>query len=122
MDSSYRRYRKYQENRHRYKVDQIAAPIAMILVIGVITKYGWIIAAIILVTVIVKCSEKSNKKKITNEPRIICTTDIVTEYKENMHYQKEEIESMSTTETEYVNKNNQRNNGKTSKPGTDYGQ
>lgn len=38
MDSSYRRYRKYQENRHRYKVDQIAAPIAMILVIGVIVR------------------------------------------------------------------------------------
>jgi len=122
MDSSYRRYRKYQENRYRYKMDQIAAPIAMMLIIGFVTKYWWIIVAIILVTVIVKCSEKSNKKKITNEPRIICSKDIVTEYKKNMHYHKEELESMSTTETGYVNRNNQRNNGKTSKPGTDYGQ
>ena len=38
MDPSYRRYRKYQENRYRYKVDQIAAPIAMILIIRFIVR------------------------------------------------------------------------------------
>ena len=118
MDSSYRRYRKYQENQYRYKVDQIKAPIAMMLLIGFITKYWWMIAVIIFITV----SEKSISKKMTNEHRIKYTTDIGTDNKKNLNYHKEEFESMRTTEIGYVNKNNQKNNGRTSIPGTDYGQ
>ena len=35
---------------------------------------------------------------------------------------KEELKKMKSTEKGYVNDNNQRNNGRTNKPGTDYGQ
>ena len=39
-----------------------------------------------------------------------------------MDIDTEKIKPMKTTEQGYSNKNNQRNNGKTGKPGTDYGQ
>lgn len=41
---------------------------------------------------------------------------------EEESYQKEDNGIMGTTDIGYINKNNQRNNGRTSIPGTDFGQ
>ena len=41
---------------------------------------------------------------------------------EEESYQKEDNGIMGTTDIGYINKNNQRNNGRTSIPGTDLGQ
>lgn len=122
MDSSYKRYRKYRENQHQYKVDQIAAPIAMMLIIGFVTNYWWLIVAVIIGFIVLKCSERSSKKKTVKKQQAICAENKITEQKEDMHFQKEEIKMKGTTELGYINKNNQRNNGKTNIPGTDYGQ
>lgn len=106
-DLSYKRYRKYRANQHQYKVDQVGGPILMMLLILFITKYGWIIALVIVALIVLKRSEKKHV--------------VVNKYEE-MSMQSEEIETMNTTEKGFVNKNNQRNNGKTEKPGTDFGQ
>lgn len=38
-DNSYNNYRKYRANRHGYKVNQIAMPIAVIIIIALLTKF-----------------------------------------------------------------------------------
>ena len=38
-DYSYRRYANYRANKHHYKMNQIAAPIVMIMIIGFFSKY-----------------------------------------------------------------------------------
>lgn len=106
-DLSYKRYRKYRANQHQYKVDQVGGPILMMLLILFITKYGWIIALVIVALIVLKRSEKKHVA--------------VNKYEE-MSMQSEEIETMNTTEKGFVNSNNQRNNGRTDKPGTDFGQ
>ena len=45
-DTSYRRYANYRANKHQYKVNQIAAPIAMMLIIGVVSKFWWILLGV----------------------------------------------------------------------------
>lgn len=113
MSSSYRRYREYQANRHQFKMEQIAAPIAMMLIIGFLTKYGWLIIAAIIVFAVVKVSKRffvSNEK------------EIIVEESSQKELIKEDTYIMKTTEKGYLNKNNQRNNGRTNKPGTDFGQ
>ena len=45
-DTSYRRYANYRANKHQYKMNQIAAPIAMMLIIGVVSKFWWIILGV----------------------------------------------------------------------------
>lgn len=113
MGSSYKRYREYQANRHQYKMEQVVAPVMMMLVIGFLTKYGWIIAVSIVVLVAIKLwnkiSDSSAKSVVTDEDEKLIT-------------EKEEMPIMKTTETGYINKNNQRNNGRTDKAGTDFGQ
>ena len=79
----------------------------MMLLILFITKYGWIIALVIVALIVLKRSEKKHVA--------------VNKYEE-MSMQSEEIETMNTTEKGFVNNNNQRNNGRTDKPGTDFGQ
>lgn len=41
-DLSYRRYRQYRANVHKYNTDQIAAPIAMMILIYIFSEY-WLI-------------------------------------------------------------------------------
>lgn len=122
MGSSYKRYRQYRANQHQYKVDQIVAPITMMIILGIITEYGRVIVIGILGFLILHCIEKCKKKKNVKEQHSMCAVDKIMEQKENMSLQEEETEVMKTTETGYINKNNQRNNGKTDIPGTDYGQ
>ncbi len=114
MDSSYRRYRQYRANRQQYKVDQIAAPIVMLLILGFLTKYWWMVVTVITVIFILKCMNSGNKKNVKTQ-KVMCEIEKVSE-------QKEETVLMKTTEIGYVNRNNQKNNGRTDIPGTDFGQ
>ena len=45
-DTLYRRYANYRANKHQYKMNQIAAPIAMMLIIGVVSKFWWILLGV----------------------------------------------------------------------------
>ena len=45
-DTSYRRYANYRANNHQYKMNQIATPIAMMLIIGVVSKFWWILLGV----------------------------------------------------------------------------
>lgn len=112
MSTSYKRYREYQANRHQFKVEQVAAPIAMMLIIGFLTEYGLVVIGGIVILVLMKLWKKfsvSNKRQV-----VIEVADKIEE--------RGDSKIMKTTEQGYLNKNNQRNNGKTNKPGTDFGQ
>ena len=50
------------------------------------------------------------------------TSDVSIKQNQKTSFQKEEVMTMSTTGVGYINKNNQRNNGKTDIPGTGIGQ
>ncbi len=115
MNSSYRRYRQYRANRQQYRVDQITAPIVMMFILGFVTKYWWIVVAVITAVFVLKYRKNSGNKKKVEEQEIISNLEKVSE-------QKEEKVLMNTTEIGYVNRNNQKNNGKTDIPGTDFGQ
>lgn len=56
-DASYRRYKQYRVNRHRFKTEQVTFPIAMLILIGIITKFWYLIiflTSIFIVLYIVK--------------------------------------------------------------------
>ncbi len=122
MDSSYRRYRQYRANRQQYKVDQIATPIAMMLVWGFVTKYWWVIVITLLVVCVIKRSKTYGKEKAGDIEQGHCNRNEDAELRGVTSLQKEETVLMNTTEIGYINRNNQRNNGKTDMPGTDFGQ
>lgn len=112
MSTSYRRYKEYQANRHQFKMEQITAPIVMMLIIGFLTEYGWVIVGGIAILLVWKLWKKFS---ISNEKQDVVEETVRVE-------EKEHLKIMKTTEQGYLNKNNQRNNGKTNKPGTDFGQ
>lgn len=64
-DNSYNNYRNYRANRHGYKVNQIAMPIAVIIIIALLTKF-WrlliLIALSIVIIPIVNTIEKNQLK------------------------------------------------------------
>lgn len=113
MQDSYERYREYQGNRCEYEMEQFTAPIVGILFMAIITKFWWVIIGGIVVLIMIRLWRKffggKAKKNVVNE----------TIKNEKV---KEESKNMKSTEKGYVNDNNQRNNGRTNKPGTDYGQ
>lgn len=121
-DASYRKYCQYRVNRHRYKVDQIAAPIAMMIIIGLVTKFWWLITGFILyalITWIIKVVKQHNY--------YIEETQLQTKKNLSVNSDKRLAErrltmDMKSTEAGYVNKNSQKNLGKTNKPGTDNNQ
>ena len=110
MQDSYERYRG---NRCEYEMEQFTAPIVGILFTAIITKFWWVIIGGIVVLIMIRLWRKffggKAKKNVVNE----------TIKNEKV---KEELKKMKSTEKGYVNDNNQRNNGRTNKPGTDYGQ
>lgn len=64
-DNFYNNYRKYRANRHGYKVNQIAMPIAVIIIIALLTKFWWLlilIALSIVIIPIVNTIEKNQMK------------------------------------------------------------
>lgn len=108
MSNSYEKYKKYRENQHRYKVEQVAFPIAMMLIIGFVTRFKWLILLFVLAVI----------GKVIWE----CINNTL---KQNRDFKESKVsmrKNGNSTETGYINKNNQRNNGKTNKPGTGYGQ
>lgn len=121
MDSSYRCYRQYRANRHQYKVDQVTAPIVMMFVIGLITEYWWVIIAGIAILLLIRFSKEYTKKNAIRQTDN-STSDVSIKQNKKTGFHKEEVATMSTTEVGYINKNNQRNNGRTDIPGTDFGQ
>lgn len=113
MGSSYRHYREYQGNRYQYKMEQITVPIVMMIVIGFFTKYYWIIIVGVVMVIVVKGCKMLFQSSRQNQATC-----------ENIKSERnmEGMKSMKTTERGYLNKNNQKNNGRTDKPGTDFGQ
>ena len=92
----------------------------MMFVIGFITDYWWVIiggVAILFIMRIIK-----NKKRNEVERIVDSMSGVSAKQEQETSIQKEEVSAMSTTEVGYINKNNQRNNGRTDKPGTDFGQ
>ena len=93
----------------------------MMFVIGFITDYWWVIIAGIAILLLIRFSKKYTKKNVI-EQMDDSTSGINIKQNQRTSFQKEEVTIMGTTEIGYINKNNQRNNGRTDKPGTDYGQ
>lgn len=120
MDTSYRHYRQYRANIYQYKVDQVTAPIVMMFIIGFITDYWWVIIAGVTILFFTRISK--NNKRNAVERIVDSMSDASAKQEKEISFQKEEVRTMSTTEVGYINKNNQRNNGRTDKPGTDFGQ
>lgn len=111
-NNSYVRYRQYRRNRRRYNAEAKAIPLLIFL--SVYAKnmkfFVWImIGIVLLIGVCLWVQMVRNKKHIVEG-----------EVHENMT--KNEEKNMNTTDTGYINKNNQRNIGKTNQPGTDYNQ
>lgn len=122
MDASYRRYRRYRTNCQQYRVDQIAAPVTVMMILSFVTKYWWVLVALLLAMCVFSLSKGYDRKKRRREEYNNYVPDMSIELIEGANFQKEEGKTMNTTEIGYVNRNNQRNNGKTDIPGTDFGQ
>lgn len=63
-DNSYYNYKKYRANRHGYKLNQIAMPIAVIIIIALLTKFWWLLTLIALSIVIIPIVNTIEKKEI----------------------------------------------------------
>ncbi len=92
-EESYKRYRQYQNNKYRYKQEQMIVPLAAIFGICLLLEY-WYLFLMIVLTITALTIYKVLRKRT----------------------------KMKTTETGYINKNNQKNIGSTNKQGTDYNQ
>ena len=92
-ERSYKRYKQYRRNKYRYEQEQITFPIAVILGLALFIRYWYIVIAIAAIILAFIIFRKVRMKNVTN-----------------------------STETGYINKNNQRNNGCTYTHGTDYNQ
>ena len=92
-ERSYKRYKQYRRNKYRYEQEQITFPIAVILGLALFIRYWYIVVAIAAIILAFIIFRKVRKKNVTK-----------------------------STETGYINKHNQRNNGCTYSHGTDYNQ
>ena len=136
---SYRKYRQYRANKHGYKMEQIAAPLLVMLVMSWLGD--WFIPILILSIVLViinffitrkdkhvaKATQKGETQEIVLEVKTVQdkelislkkTTDIVNVVEEDKSMKQEQ--KKKTTEKGYVNRNQQENLGRTSEPGTDH--
>ena len=62
-DNNYNNYRKYRANRHGYKVNQIAMPIAVIIIIALLTRFWWLLTLIALSIVIIPIVNTIEKER-----------------------------------------------------------
>lgn len=62
-DNTYNNYRKYRANRHGYKVNQIAMPIAVIIIIALLTRFWWLLTLIVLSIVIIPIVNTIEKER-----------------------------------------------------------
>ena len=118
-DTSYRRYANYRANKHQYKMNQIATPIAMMLIIGVVSKFWWILLGVGVVTLVsILFRFRSDREAELENAREFIAEETIYNHPTERSVQME----LKSTEAGYVNKKNQKNLGKTSKPGTDNNQ
>lgn len=110
-DNSYNNYRKYRANRHGYKVNQIAMPITVIIIIALLTKFWWLLILIATIVIIPIVNTIEKRKESTE----------ITKVSTKKEMQKVRL-NMSSTDIGYINKNNQKNNGRTDNPGNDHQQ
>lgn len=111
MDKSYKNYEKYQDNKRRFKTNQIAFPIAVLIIIAILSEFWWLIplgiVGVIVAILVVKFDEKKQQSS-------------------NVQTTNGEVEKMAkskeTTEAGYINKNNQLNHGRSEKEGNDHNQ
>lgn len=119
LDTSYRRYANYRANKHQYKMNQIATPIAMMLIIGVVSKFWWILLGVGVVTLVsILFRFRSDREAELENAREFIVEETIDNHPTERSVQME----LKSTEAGYVNKKNQKNLGKTSKPGTDNNQ
>lgn len=118
-DASYRRYVQYRANRQQFKMDQIAAPIVAMIFIGFITKFWWLFAAIVISLIVKRIK---NTSKMLDNKVAVSQNEMMTKEAERMPMERRTNMELKSTDTGYINKNNQKNLGKTSKPGTDNNQ
>ena len=115
-DYSYRRYANYRASRHQYKTNQIAAPIVMILIIGFFSKYWFPIlligSGLVALLIYRRNCSTDGKKELGTEVDIKAEKTI----------ERRKAMDLKSTDAGYVNKKNQKNLGKTTKPGTDNNQ
>lgn len=115
-------YANYRANRRRYRRDQTVTPIVMMIVIGFMSKV-WIDAILTVIAVgvvfILLCFLISCIR--TKDPNNKATEAVVHHSNEEKQIERRvNTMKLKTTEAGYVNKNNQKNLGKTDKPGTDF--
>ena len=70
-DTAYRRYANYRANKHQYKMNQIATPIAMMLIIGVVSKYWWIILGVGVVIFASRLYKRNRNESTENSSECI---------------------------------------------------
>ena len=92
-ERSYKGYKQYRSNKYRYEQEQITFPIAVIFGLALFIRYWYVVIAIAAIILALIIFRKVRKKNVTK-----------------------------STETGYINKHNQRNNGCTYSHGTDYNQ
>lgn len=116
MDKSYKNYEKYQDNKRRFKTNQIAFPIAVLIIIAILSEFWWLIplgiVGVIVAILVAKFDEKKQQQNIQQTKTVQRT--------------KVEVDKMAkskeTTEAGYINKNNQLNHGRSEKEGNDHNQ
>lgn len=115
-DYSYRRYANYRASRHQYKTNQIATPIVMILIIGFFSKYWFPIlligSGLVALLIYRRNCSTDGKKELSTEVDIKAEKTI----------ERRKAMDLKSTDAGYVNKKNQKNLGKATKPGTDNNQ
>ena len=142
-DKSYERYKNWQINKSRYKHESIGLILFLGIGFYVGSKIGGFIGgmigfaafAILYFVRLNKATKQSTpktevqKQEVPGQKKVVMvTTDIKgTESPTSITENGDRTKNMSgenkkTTETGYINKNNQRNAGKTDMQGTDHGQ
>ena len=147
-DREYERYKRYRSYRHAYKIDCLALVIIMLIVLHFFSFTGAIVFLVLwgIGTVGIKFSKSKHAKsdehleiskeefeslkqkgildeKQLHDGKVKVTKEEFEHIKQAMELQQTEMENTMkkkgpSTETGYVNGNNQRNNGKTNIPGT----
>lgn len=112
---SYERYKQWQYNKNRYQHENIAYVVLFAICFFAFLKYGVVVLIVGVFVIIYRLFIKKNinsqdkkSERVTEEDNEEKTQVYIIDRKNNM----------KSTEKGYINKNNQRNNGKTDQQGT----
>ena len=83
-----------------------------------VIKYWWLVAGLIIFMEVMFKRIASTKNDKTKQSEYL----VANKFDDIKEFNEEGKSIMSTTDIGYINKNNQRNNGRTDIPGTDFGQ